>query len=266
MHLADANESGFWTSHAGCPTALSSIRSGIRVDHAIRAAVLQIGTELHTASRKAARDGADSDAIHLSRIRALPASLLLDAVRLTPITQVEHLVPVIKNAGFVADGPEAQNLFCHACRILIDKISQLEEAVLLGSVIRWIQTVLPIDHRPSLNISSVINTDHPPHIENVPEGTLDSLGIAVDGERYKKFWQLQASLQACDVLSSAEAWTACTARIEVVLKAFDGPIQVLALFLAIVRLLLLVVVTQLASHSVNCSLHPEVTAVARACM
>jgi hypothetical protein len=225
----DTGNLGCWTSHS------------FLVKHTVQkhelnvkgATVLQIGTELHAASRKAARnkaDTSDAEAAQLSRLRALPPSLLLEAVRLTPINQVELLVPVIKNAGFVADGPEAQNLFCNACRILIDKISQLKEAVLLGSVIRWIQTVLPIDHRPSLNISSAINMDHPVHVDDVPEGTLDSLGIAVDGERYRQFWQLQASLQAADVLSNAEAWTACVSRIEVVLKAFHGPIQVLTFF------------------------------------
>lgn len=188
---------------------------------------MQIGIELAAAARRAGGTGKDADATgRLARLRALPASLLLDAVRLTPVHQVERLVPVMKRAGFAADSVEAQNLFCNACRVLIDKISQLQEAVLLGSVLRWIQTVLPVDHRPSLNISNVINAEHAPHIETVAAGALDSLGMRVDAAQYEQFWRLQASLQASDVLTNPERWTACVAQIEVVLAAFAGPVQV----------------------------------------
>jgi hypothetical protein len=191
---------------------------------------MQTATELGAEARKGAlsapSEGGDVEQIKMLRMRALPASLLLDAVRLTPIQQVQFFVPVVKCAGFVADTVDAQHLFTHGCRILIDKVSQLEDAALLGSLTRWMCTVIPLDHRPSLNISKIINNAHPVHIEDVPEGTLDSLGMTVDGAKYTQFWELQSSMQATDVLTSAEKWTACAAQVEVVLQAFEGPMQV----------------------------------------
>ena len=191
---------------------------------------LQIATELATEARQAAHtatsEGKEADASKLHCMRALPATLLLDAVRLTPIQQVQHFVPVMQRAGFVADIAETQQVFTHACRILIDKVAQVEDVALLGSLMRWMCGVLPIDHRPAMNISKVINASHLPLIEEVAEGALDSLGMAIDSERHARFWGLQANLQANDVLTSPDRWTQTAAQIETVLAAFAGPVQV----------------------------------------
>jgi THO complex subunit 1 transcription elongation factor len=190
----------------------------------------QVATELAAEARRAAHaanaDGQAADAARLAPMRALPTSLLLDAVRLTPIQQVQHFVPVVQRAGFVADIADAHNAFTHGCRVLIQKVSQLEDAALLGSLMRWMCTVLPVDHRPALNISNVINAEsHKPHVEEVAAGAVDSLGMAVDGQRYAQFWRLQESLQQADVLTTPERWTEAAAQIEAVLSAFDGPVQ-----------------------------------------
>jgi hypothetical protein len=191
---------------------------------------VQIATELAAEARRAAHaataENREADVSTMSRLRVLPATLLLDAVRLTPVQQVQYFIPVVKHAGVVADMSDTTQVFTHACRLLIDKVAQLDDAAHLGSLMRWMLTVLPVDHRPGLNISRVLNTSHPPHIDNVADGAVDSLGMAIDAERYQSFWGLQASLQANDVLLSAERWTACAAQIETVLAAFSGPVQV----------------------------------------
>ena len=188
-----------------------------------RELALEAGTAAHVRSSTGEAAAPDTG---IARMRVLPAALLLDAVRLTPIQQVQHFVPVATRVGIKADISEAQQAFTHGCRILIDKVAQLEDAALLGSLMRWMCSVLPVDHRPAVNISKVINSAHAPQLEDVPEGAVDSLGIPVDAARHADFWRLQASVAATDVLTNAESWAACARQIETVLGAFASGVQV----------------------------------------
>lgn len=85
---------------------------------------------------------------------------------------------------------------------------------------------LPTSYRPAANIGFAINTAHPVRVGEVSENMTDSLGNAVDAERYKNFWSLQSSIYDADVLKDGNKWAQCMERIECVLAACEGPTQV----------------------------------------
>lgn len=189
-------------------------------------AATELSNEAGTLARTSQSGSADQDTTTLTRLRTLPCTLLVEAIRLTPIHQVQFIVPLLQRAAFSAEVTEAQHTFTFGCRLLSDKVAQVEDAALLGSLTRWMCTVLPLEYRPAFNISKVINSTHPPHIEDVADGAVDSLGMAIDGEKYRLFWGLQSSLQAVDVLTAPDKWAACAAQIEEVLRTFEKPSQV----------------------------------------
>jgi hypothetical protein len=105
-------------------------------------------------------------------------------------------------------------------------VVESEGAEQLGRISRWMLKHLPATYKPAANIGFAINTAHPVRVDEVPPNTTDSLGNAVDTERYTSFWSLQSIMYDADVLKDGNKWAQCVERIECVLAACSGPTQV----------------------------------------